>query len=83
MTPTMKAVRAHVRGGPERLVYEEVPRPRPAKGEALVRVHAAAITPTELTWSTTWTTADGRDRLPIVPSHEVSGFVDPASPDTR
>jgi D-arabinose 1-dehydrogenase-like Zn-dependent alcohol dehydrogenase len=28
----------------------------------------------------TWTTADGRDRLPVVPSHEVSGVVDTASP---
>jgi len=80
MTPTMKAVRLHARGGPEGLVYEDAPQPRPAKEDALVRVHAAAITPTEFTWSATRTTADGRDRLPVVPSHEVSGVVDTASP---
>ena len=46
---TMKAVRAHRRGGPEQLVFEVAPRPEPARGEALVAVHAASITPDELT----------------------------------
>jgi NADPH:quinone reductase-like Zn-dependent oxidoreductase len=44
----MKAIRLHIRGGPEALVYEEAPQPYPQTGEVLVRVHAAAITPTEL-----------------------------------
>jgi NADPH:quinone reductase-like Zn-dependent oxidoreductase len=72
----MKAVRLHARGDPERMVFEEEPLPRLGPGDALVRVHAAAITPTELTWSATWTTRDGADRLPVVPSHEVSGVVE-------
>jgi NADPH:quinone reductase-like Zn-dependent oxidoreductase len=72
---TMNALRAHARGGPEQLVYEQAPRPEPGKGEALVRVRAAAITPTELTWDTTWSDADGRSRVPVIPSHEVSGVV--------
>jgi len=37
------AVRFHRRGGPEELVVEEIPAPRPARGEALVRVRAAAL----------------------------------------
>ena len=41
----MKAVRAHAFGGPEVLTYEEVPRPEPASGEVLVRVHAAGVNP--------------------------------------
>ena len=41
---TMKAMRAHHRGGPEQLVVEEAPVPAPAAGEVLVAVHAAAIT---------------------------------------
>lgn len=49
----MKAVRMHARGGPEQLVYEDAPQPQPAEGEVLVRVHATAVTPTELGWSTT------------------------------
>jgi len=43
----MKAIRLHIRGGPEALVYEEAPQPHPQTGEVLVRVHAAAVTPTE------------------------------------
>ena len=73
--PSMLAVEAHERGGPENLHVERVDRPEPSRGEALVEVHAAGITPTELTWDTTWTTEDGRSRLPTIPSHEVSGVV--------
>jgi NADPH:quinone reductase-like Zn-dependent oxidoreductase len=40
-----------------------------------VEVHAAAITFAELTWDESWTTRDGRDRTPVIPSHEVSGVV--------
>jgi NADPH:quinone reductase-like Zn-dependent oxidoreductase len=74
-TPTMMALRAHARGGPEQLVYEQAPTPVPGPGEALVEVHAGAITFAELTWEETWATRDGRDRTPIIPSHEVSGTV--------
>src|SRR2546428_3386296 len=72
----MKALRSHVRGGPETLVYEDSPEPPIAAGEALIRVHAAAITPTELTWNSTWTDSNGKDRRPIVPSFEVYGTVE-------
>ena len=75
MAETMMALRAHARGGPEQLVYEPAPVPVPGPGEALVAVHAAAITFAELTWDLSWTTKDGRDRTPVIPSHEVSGTV--------
>src|SRR5918999_149970 len=71
---TMRAIRIHRQVGPEGLVYEEAPRPSLAPGDALVRVHAVGISPAEFTWSI-WTTPDGRDRLPLVPGHEVSGVV--------
>jgi NADPH:quinone reductase-like Zn-dependent oxidoreductase len=74
-TTTMMALRAHSRGGPEQLTYEQAPRPQPAPGEVLVRVHAAAITFAELGWDETWTRRDGTDRTPIIPGHEVSGVV--------
>ena len=67
----MKAIRQHVRGGPEQLVYEDAPLPDPAAGEALLRVYAAGITPTELTWS---------ERLPTIPGHDVSGVVEALGP---
>ncbi len=70
----MTALRAHRRGGPEVLVVEDAPVPVPAAGEALLAVHAAAITFDELTWDATWT-RDGVSRLPVIPSHEVSGVV--------
>jgi len=72
---TMMALRAHTRGGPEQLVYEAAPRPRPGPDEALVAVRAAGITFAELTWDLSWSTRDGTDRTPVIPSHEVSGVV--------
>jgi NADPH:quinone reductase-like Zn-dependent oxidoreductase len=71
----MMALRAHARGGPEQLVYEQAPAPVPGPGEALVAVHAAGITFAELTWDLSWTIKDGRDRTPVIPAHEMSGTV--------
>ncbi|MFI7608194.1 NADP-dependent oxidoreductase [Micromonospora sp. NPDC049366] len=76
---TMRAVRAHARGGPEQLSYEQAPRPEPGPGEVLVAVKAASMTPHELTWPATWTTTvdgSGPERIPIIPSHEFSGVVE-------
>jgi NADPH:quinone reductase-like Zn-dependent oxidoreductase len=75
MADTMMALRAHARGGPEQLVYEQAPVPSAGPGEALIAVHAAAITFAELTWDLEWTTQDGKDRTPVIPSHEMSGVV--------
>ena len=50
MTATMRAVVLRAAGGPEQLVCEQVAVPSPGRGEALVRVHAAAITRDELEW---------------------------------
>jgi NADPH:quinone reductase-like Zn-dependent oxidoreductase len=60
----MYAARAHGSAGP--IVIEQVPLPRPAPGEALVAVHAAAITAGELGWPEKW---------PAIPGHEISGTV--------
>lgn len=59
----MRAVRLHEDG----LRVEQLPVPTPGSGEVLVRVHAAALTRDELTWPT--------DRLPAIPSYELSGVV--------
>jgi NADPH:quinone reductase-like Zn-dependent oxidoreductase len=63
----MRAVRLRPPGGVEHIAGEELPTPSPAADEALVRVHAAAITRNELDWPV--------DRLPATPSHELSGVV--------
>jgi NADPH:quinone reductase-like Zn-dependent oxidoreductase len=78
VVPSMHAVRAHTRGGPEVLVYEEAPRPQAGRGEVLVAVRAASVTADELSWDPTWTDSfeeGGHLRTPIIPSHEVSGVV--------
>jgi NADPH:quinone reductase-like Zn-dependent oxidoreductase len=59
----------------QELVEVDVPRPSAAKGEVLVRVHAAGITPSELAWSPTSHTKNGEKRTGAVPSHEFSGEV--------
>ncbi|MCF3962504.1 NADP-dependent oxidoreductase [Streptomyces fuscigenes] len=83
---TMRAVRAHERGGPEKLRPETARRPEPGPGEILVAVVAASVTAGELTWPASWTdSADGsgRDRTPVIPSHEVSGTVAALGPGVR
>ena len=59
----MLAVRLHPNG----LKVEEVETPSPRPGDVLVRVRAAAITRDELEWPA--------DRLPAIPSYELSGVV--------
>jgi NADPH:quinone reductase-like Zn-dependent oxidoreductase len=69
---TMHAVRLVGGGGVDDLVVEEVEIPELADGHALVRVHAAAITRDELEWPL--------DRLPAIPSSELSGVVSAVAP---
>src|SRR5262249_46589288 len=52
---------------PNRLEVAQIDDPTPGPGGALIRVHAAAIPPDELTWPL--------DRLPAIPSYEISGTV--------
>ena len=64
---TMTAVRLLTDAGADGISVDEVDVPAPGPGEALVAVHAAALTRDELTWPV--------DRLPAVPSYELSGVV--------
>ena len=63
----MLALRLHQPGGLDGLRLDEIDAPAPAAGEALVHVHAASITRDELEWPA--------DRLPTIPSYELSGVV--------
>lgn len=77
----MRAVRIEARGGPEAIVAGEMPTPAPAAGEILLRVHAAAITPSELEWIPTFTAASGEPRtFPVIPGHEFAGVVEALGP---
>ena len=79
----MKAIRMHSRGGPENLVYEDANIPEISKGEVLIRVHAASITPTELTWNSSFTDRNKKERFPVIPSFEVSGTVSNLSSEVK
>jgi NADPH:quinone reductase-like Zn-dependent oxidoreductase len=59
----VRAVRLH----PDGLRLDEIECPVGPEGEILVRVHAAAITRDELEWPA--------ERLPAIPSYELSGAV--------
>ncbi|HKG64633.1 MAG TPA: NADP-dependent oxidoreductase [Solirubrobacteraceae bacterium] len=72
MSDVMRVVRLRAPGGPEQIALDEADRPQPGPGEALVRVHAAAITRGELEWPL--------DRLPAIPSYELSGVVEEVGP---
>lgn len=67
----MRAVRLDEDG----IRLEQIFVPRPTGNEALVRVHAAGITRDELTWPV--------DRLPAIPSYELSGVVVAIGPHAR
>jgi NADPH:quinone reductase-like Zn-dependent oxidoreductase len=73
VTAPMRAIRLCTPDGPAGLVLEELDTPTPGAGEALVRVHAAAITRDELDWPV--------DRLPATPSYEFSGVVAALGPE--
>lgn len=76
MTEMMKAVCIHRYGASDELVYQDLPRPLPAAGELLIRVHAAGVNPVD------WKTRSGSalanaygDRFPLVLGWDVAGVV--------
>jgi NADPH:quinone reductase-like Zn-dependent oxidoreductase len=68
----MQAVLIHETGGPAVLHYEEADRPEPGEGQVLIRVHAAAVNPTD------WKARRGlsETRLPAVLGRDASGAVE-------
>jgi NADPH:quinone reductase-like Zn-dependent oxidoreductase len=73
----MKAVRFDEPKGFEGidgLEFEDAPDPRPAIGDAIVQVHAASFTPTELLWPLS-TDRAGHERGRRIPAHEGAGVV--------
>jgi len=72
----MKAIRLHVQGGPEKVVFEDAPQPTLRAGDALVRVLASGLTRGELTWGPTYTDEQGNSRVPTIPGHELCGVIE-------
>lgn len=72
----MKAVRIHNYGGPEVLQYEDAPKPKPAPGEVLIRIHAAGVNPAD------WKVREGhlkqfvQHKFPLIPGWDLSGVIE-------
>jgi len=70
----MKAIRVHQFGGPEALKLEEVPTPKPATGQVLVRIHAAGVNPYD-TYMRAGTYAI-KPPLPYTPGSDAAGVIE-------
>jgi NADPH:quinone reductase-like Zn-dependent oxidoreductase len=69
----MKAILFHKHGGPEVLEYAEFPTPEPKPGEALVRLHAAALNRVDVFVRRGW--AGLKLELPHIPGADGAGEV--------
>jgi NADPH:quinone reductase len=70
----MKAIQVHKFGGPEVLKLEEIPTPKPAAGQVLVRVHAAGVNPYD-TYMRGGTYAI-KPPLPYTPGSDAAGVIE-------
>ncbi|HUJ74523.1 MAG TPA: NADPH:quinone reductase, partial [bacterium] len=75
----MKAIVVRQYGDPEVMKVEEVPTPRPAAGQVLVRVRAAGVNPTE-TYARSGRTGAA---LPYTPGTDGAGEVEGVGPDVK
>lgn len=70
----MKTILVRQFGGPEVLKLEEVPTPKPAAGQVLVRIHAAGVNPYD-TYMRTGTYAQ-KPALPYTPGSDGAGVIE-------
>src|SRR5882672_5169402 len=70
----MKAIVVHEFGGLEVLKFEEIPTPKPAAGQVLVRVHAAGVNPYD-TYMRAGTYAI-KPPLPYTPGSDAAGVIE-------
>jgi NADPH2:quinone reductase len=80
MVRGVKAIRVHQFGGPEVLRLEEVPTPRPAAGQVLVRIHAVGVNPVE-----TYQRSGSNPalKLPWTPGMDAAGVVEAIGPEVQ
>src|SRR6202035_5599912 len=79
----MRAIGLTEFGGPDVLKIVDLPRPEPGPGEVRIRVHAAAVNPTDAIFRA----GNGQARLlgdrppPFVPGMDAAGIIDKVGPD--
>src|SRR3989338_4881011 len=71
----MKAMRVTTPGGPDAMVYEDVPTPTPGAGQVLVRVEAAGINFADVNMRR------GRGTFPAIVGQEAAGVVEALGPE--
>jgi NADPH2:quinone reductase len=74
----MKAIRVHTFGDPDVLQWEDVPDPKAASAQVLLRVKAAGVNPVE-----TYMRAGkyGPQKFPFTPGNEAAGIVEAVGPE--
>ncbi len=76
----MKAIQLHTFGGPEALRLEEIPDPKPGKGQVLVRAKAIGVNPVDA-----YIRAGGYGErpFPLVLGFDAAGIVEAVGPGVR
>ncbi len=80
MADTMKAVRIHQFGGPDKLIYEDAPKPESKDGEVLVKIAAAGINPVDSMIGAGKMEAMVSHTLPLILGWDVAGTVEAVGP---
>lgn len=70
----MKAIRVHEFGAPDVLQLEEIPTPKPAAGQVLVRIHGVGVNPYD-TYQRAGTYAV-KPALPYTPGSDAAGVIE-------
>ena len=70
----MKAIRVHEFGGPEQLKLDEIPTPKPAAGQVLVKVHATGVNPYDTYMRAG--TYPVKPQLPYTPGSDAAGVIE-------
>jgi NADPH:quinone reductase len=73
----MKAIRVHENGGPEVLRTDDIPKPEPAAGQVLIKVHAVGVNYVDIYQR------DGlyKLELPFIAGSEAAGVIDAVGAD--
>lgn len=80
MADTMKAVRIHEFGGPDKLVYEDAPKPEPKDGEVLIKIAAAGINPVDGMIGSGKMEAMIKHTLPLILGWDAAGTIEAVGP---